>query len=70
VDEAWFYHLNAPTLASLRKRFSRQLAIADAHFWQRQSRMRYASLMKVSHPTPLDKIPCAKRDRRGWVPLQ
>ena len=69
VAEVDFFHLDSSPLSELRTRFHAPLAIRDAAFWDRQSNMRYATLMRVSHPTPLNGIRCGKRDQRGWVTL-
>jgi hypothetical protein len=69
VTEVQFYHLDPASLAQLRSSYHEPLAIADDEFWERQSEMRYATIMRVSHPMPLSGIRCGKRDQRGWVTL-
>ena len=70
VTDVQFYHLDPSSVGRLRSSFDKPLAIVDDGFWERQANMRYATLMRVSHPRPLVGIRCGKRDQRGWVTLE
>ena len=69
IADVDFYHLDPASLSRLREEYHDALAIQDQRFWDRQSNMRYATLMRISNPTPLSNVRCGKRDQRGWVTL-
>jgi hypothetical protein len=66
---AWFYELDKKALASIRKTYSSTIC-ADDEFWRRRRDACYATLIELAEPTAIPATACAKRDRRGWVPLR
>jgi hypothetical protein len=69
VAQVWYYELDANAWASIRTNFGPLLRIDDPEFWRRKASACFATLMRLDHVVTIDPIPCAKRDRRGWVVL-
>jgi hypothetical protein len=69
VEDAWFYQLTSDALTFIRAKFGRAICAKDDSFWEERKEAAVASLISISHVTPLEKIDIPKRDRRGWVIL-
>jgi ASC-1-like (ASCH) protein len=68
VTNVWSYELAGSELETIKKRFGTHLWVNDT-FWASKANCCYATLMKLSKLRKFDPVPCAKRDRRGWVVL-
>jgi ASC-1-like (ASCH) protein len=71
---AWvetFCNLTTHSLQELARVYTQELcADADARFWDKRSRSRYATFMSIAYPLRYaHPFPYPKRDRRGWVVL-
>jgi hypothetical protein len=69
VSHVWFYEMDSNARDFIRSKFSDQLCIDDAEFWDSKSGACYATLMQFSRIEKLDHVSCMKKDRRGWVVL-
>ena len=67
VDQTWFYQLDADSLDLIREKFGAAICPEDESFWDARAEALFASLIWVSHFSPLDPFTVAKTDRRGWV---
>jgi len=70
IADAWFYRLDPRSWSTIRQEFTQALCAQDPAFWQTRQHASFATLMRLQHVRPLTPLPCAKRDRRGWVILQ
>ena len=70
VSEAWFYDLDPSTWTDIRQEYSEALCAEDPSFWELRKGASYATLMRIRHVSRINSVPCAKRDRRGWVVLR
>ena len=70
IADAWFYRLDPRSWSTIRQEFTQALCAQDPAFWQARRQASFATLMRLQHVRPLAPLPCAKRDRRGWVILQ
>jgi hypothetical protein len=68
VESAWFFDLAFEPLERIRNRHAEAIG-ADDTFWASKRFARYATLIKLAEPSEIEPFFCAKRDRRGWVPL-
>jgi hypothetical protein len=69
VEDAWFYRLTSEALADIRDKFGNAICAEGDSFWEERKGAAVATLISISHVTPLEKIDIPKRDRRGWVVL-
>ena len=69
VTSAWFYEMEADTWQHIRQTFGKALRADNASFWDERKSALYATLMTIDALQVVQPIPCAKRDRRGWVVL-
>lgn len=67
IGSTAYYDLDATAFASIREKFSKQLAITDEEFWRSKRQACYASLFRVRNVRAIDTVNFVKRDRRGWV---
>jgi len=65
VEHAAFYELDPATWAHLRHTFTAPLCAEDDAFWDQRARARYASLLRVRHPTRIKPLTVEKTDRPG-----
>ncbi len=70
VDQVWFYRLEAGSLDTIRERFGAAICPAADSFWKERENAAFATLMLISHVTPVNDLELKKRDRRGWVTFE
>ena len=70
ATRAWYFYLNAATLAEIRRRFEGRMCASDDFFWEERCGANFATLIELGQVTEVaTPIFCDKRDRRGWVIL-
>jgi hypothetical protein len=69
IEQTWFFDLHKTPLESIKRQFAAAMAVAEDDFWDQRESMRYATLIRLSHVTPLPPLTCFKRDQRAWVTL-
>lgn len=69
AKQAWFFHLATKSLDQVRDYYGVGIH-ADDEFWDSQRDASYATLIELSETIAIEPLSCAKRDRRGWVPLR
>ncbi len=67
VDKVWFYKIEPHSLSFIKDKFGKAICPADNSFWEERKLAACATLMLISHVSPLNKIAFKKSDRRGWV---
>lgn len=67
VDSAWFYRLDAASLAQIKSKFGRAICPAGPDFWDERRQATVASLILIDKVTKITPLKIEKRDRRGWV---
>ena len=70
VAKVEFFELDDAVRQQLRARFGRALCAEDDEFWTARESARYATLIHIEQVFRVGPLPCAKRDRRGWVVIQ
>jgi hypothetical protein len=68
AQEAWYFDLTRGRLDAIRAQYGHRIC-ADDTFWEARQDATYATLIELAQSTAIDPVACAKRDRRGWVPL-
>jgi hypothetical protein len=66
---AWFYELDKSIFNRIREDYGKTIC-ADEVFWHSRRNASYVTLIDLAEPMAIPPTPCAKRDRRGWVPLR
>lgn len=69
VSEVWYYELDSEAWNTIRNKFGSLLRIEDPAFWRSKASSCFATLMRLDRVEAIPPVPCAKRDRRGWVVL-
>ncbi|MGY6256794.1 hypothetical protein [Paraburkholderia xenovorans] len=67
IASNWSYRLSPRTLHTIRSRFGALIGEVDESFWDARKGARFATLMSLDNVLPIQAIPYAKSDRRGWV---
>jgi hypothetical protein len=70
ISDAWFYQLDPVSWITIKKDFAAAICAQDPEFWTTREAASFATLLRIKHVKPIEPIPYAKRDRRGWVVLQ
>lgn len=69
VHRAAFFEVDSTVLEQLRADYAPALCAEEPSFWKARARARYATVLHLADVAQLNPLPCAKRDRRGWVVL-
>ena len=67
VEAAWFYRLDAKSLALIKSKFGPAICPADSSFWEERKEASVATLMLIGQVARISPIETGKKDRRGWV---
>lgn len=68
--DVWQYELNPTTWKHIKRQFARALRVEGSNFLENKSHASFATLIRIEGVLSIPDVPCAKRDRRGWVVLR
>jgi ASC-1-like (ASCH) protein len=67
VEKVWFYKVDSKSLEFIRNKFGGAICPVDDTFWEERKKASYATLMRITQVTQINKTKIDKRDRRGWM---